>query len=262
MSLDPDSEIVQQRLALIGYSSEPIDRPGPNGKSADLWGHKETDCLVIEVKSRTDDAEIEHRLQQAPEGEMLQWEGDLGRKNRLSAVVEQASRQISDSQVHYAGIGVLWFRATPEIGFDDSEHQMQATLLGIRDICWIRGEEWRGSIAFFATYSDFFRFPNIDCAVLEIKDKGRLLLNPFSPRKEEMKRSRLYGFFAGNGSVLDVDALVPPKGFIVRGDVDRGDENAVRSALCDQYPGYKFVLFDMKSWGFVTKVSLPRYERV
>jgi hypothetical protein len=191
---------------------------------------------------------------------MLKWEGDLARKNRLSAIVEDASRQISDSQVYYPGLGVLWFRATPEIGFDDSEHQLQATLLGIRDICWIRGEESRGSRAFFATYADFFRFPVIDCAVIEIEDKGRLLLNPFSLRKEELKKSRLHDFFATNGSVLDVDTMGPPQAFVVRGNVDRGDENAVRKALCEQYPGHKFIIFDMKSWGFITRVNLPRAE--
>ncbi len=138
---------------------------------------------------------------------------------------------------------------------------MQATLFGIRDVVWMRGDESRGTRAFAATYSDFYRFPNIDAAVLEIKDKGRLLLNPFSQRKADLTRTRFYQFFANTGAVLDVDDFPAPKAFIVRGEVDRGNENAVRRALCEQYPGYKFILFDMKSYGLIAKVDLPQTSR-
>jgi len=258
MKVDPDTQIVQQRLEAMGYKLKPVDHPGPNGKSADLWAHVDTDCLVVEVKSRVDDAETAEQLRRAPVGEILEREGDLGRKNRLSCVVEEASRQIADSHHHYPGVGVLWFRATPRIGFDDSEHQLQATLLGIRDLAWMRGDDSGATRAFAATYSDFYLFPNIDAAVLEVEDKGRLLLNPFSRRKAALTSTCFYRFFANTGAVLDIDELSAPKAFIVRGDVDRGDENAVRKALCDQYPGYKFILFDMKSYGLIVKVDLPQ----
>jgi len=258
MKVDADIQIVQQRLQLMDYTPEPIARPGPTGKSADLWAHADSDSIVVEVKSRVDDAKTADQLTHAPVGEILEREGDLGRKNRLSAVVEEASLQIADSQHQYPGVGILWFRANPRLGFDDSEHQMQATLLGIRDVVWIRGDDSKGTSAFGATFSDFYRFPNIDAAVLEIEDKGRLLLNPFSRRKPELMHTRLYEFFAKTGGVLDIDEIPAPKAFIVRGEVDRGDENAVRKALCEQYPGYKFILFDMKSYGFITKVDLSR----
>ncbi len=256
MKVDLDRQIAQKRLQEMSYTPEPVNRPGPTGKSADLWAHADRDCLVVEVKSRVDDAEIANQIKHAPVGEILEREWDLGRKNRLSAVAQEASRQIADSQHYYPGVGVLWFRARPHLGFDDSELQMQATLLGIRDVVWIRGDDSRGTRAFGATFSDFYRFPNIDAAVLEIEDKGRLLLKPFSRRKAELKRTRLYEFFAKTGGVLDIDQIPAPKAFIVRGEVDRSDENAVRRALCEQYPGYKFILFDMKSYGFITKVDL------
>jgi len=180
MRVDADTQFVQQHFQAMGYTPEPIDRPGPNGRTADLWAHVGTDCLVVEVKSRTDDAETAEQLRRAPLGEILEREGDLARKNRLSSVIEEASRQIADSQYHYPGVGVLWFRAKPRLGFDDSEHQMEATLLGIRGVAWMRGDESRATTAFAATFSDFYRFPNIDATVLEVEDKGRLLLNPFS----------------------------------------------------------------------------------
>src|SRR5438093_5057348 len=137
MKGDLDTQIVQLRVQEMGYTPEPIQRPGPAGKSADLWAHVDSDCLVVEVKSRTDDAETAERLKHTPVGEIIEREGDLGRKNRLSAVVEEASRQIADSQHHCPGVGVLWFRATPSLGFDDSEHQLQATPFGIRDVAWM-----------------------------------------------------------------------------------------------------------------------------
>lgn len=122
----------------------------------------------------------------------------------------------------------------------------------------MRGEASGCTRGFAATFCDFFQFPNIDAAVLEVEDKGRLLLNPFSPRKSDVTRTRFYSFFADTGGSLDIDDILPPKAFILRGDVDRSDEDAVRKALCDQYPGYQFILFDMKSWGLIVKVELPK----
>jgi len=118
----------------------------------------------------------------------------------------------------------------------------------------MRGDDSGATRAFAATFSDFYRFPNIDAAVVEVERKGRLLLNPFSRRKSDLTRTRFYSFFADIGAVLDIDEFPAPKAFIVRGEIDRGDENAVRKTLCDQYPGYKFILFDMRSYGLIVKV--------
>src|SRR5881628_773778 len=95
---DPGSQIVIHRLGTIGYKAGSIPRPESQDKSADLWAQCGDDCLVVEVKSRVDDAPTQSQLQREPVGTIVEREGSIGRKNWLSAVVEDAARQIQASQ--------------------------------------------------------------------------------------------------------------------------------------------------------------------
>ncbi len=247
---DPQRQLVREKLEQIGYSITEI----PEGKqpSADLVANGHDVGLVVEVKARRDDIERARQFHAGPPGRVIGSHSPIVHDDPLSDLVHHAAKQIASSQRRYSGLGMLWLRATPELGISHADEKMITTLLGRRYVN-VRGPD--GIIrpfapCYLAGYADFYRYPAIDLTVVEDpEDKPRLLVNPYSRRLADVRASRLFTFVAGAkpSAIIDLHHAAPPAGYVLWGDFSRKDEATVLAELKKRYPDCDFQLSDMIS---------------
>ena len=246
---DPHREVVRQKLTAIRYTVTEI----PEGKgSADLAANGPDIGLVVEVKSRRDDIERARQFHTGRPGRVVETHSPIVHDDFLSDVVHNAAKQIASSQAQYSGLGVLWFRASPELGISHADEKMVTTLLGRRYVN-VRGADGiiNAAACYLAGYPDFYRYPGIDLAVVEDpEDKAQLLVNPYSRRIDDVRASRLVTAAAGNkpGAIIDLHRLeTPENGYVLWGEFSRKCEATVLAELKKLYPDRDFQFFDMKS---------------
>jgi hypothetical protein len=255
MDYDPHADEVREALARLGYSVEPI--PTTTEDSADLWVHAGDDCLIVEVKARIDDLDVVEDLARSP-STVITREGQGGRTDQLGRIVHKARNQIVASQVNLRGLGVLWFRETPALGPSHAARTMMANLLGIRVVCFHRHAEFNFADALLTGRTDFHRYPEIDAAVLEDERGFRLLINPYSPRRGLVRKTRLHCHCGRFNAVFDVEALESTdQHFVLRSDVDRADDAAVLEALAEQHAGYRFTFASTSYFKGYVRFHLP-----
>ena len=247
---DPHRQLVKAKLEQVGYSVTEI--PEDTGLSADLAATGQDVGLVVEVKARRDDIERARQFKTSPAGRVIGSHLPIVHDDPLSDLVHHAGKQIVSSQHRYPGLGVLWFRAAPDLGISHADEKMITTLLGKR---YVNVRAADGIIqpaipCYLAAYADFFHYPAIDLAVVEDPgDHARLLVNPYSRRLAEVRTSRLVTFVAANTprALIYVHQIAPPAGYVLFGDFSRKDEAIVVAELKRRYPDCDFQLFDMTS---------------
>lgn len=246
MGEDPHTDEVRETLAHLGYSVTPI--PTGTKDSADLWAHAGDDRLTVEVKERVDDLDVVGELRNEP-GEVVTRDTAVSRKDTLGRIIHKANSQIAASQSQYPGLGVLWFRPSPELGISEAADLMIANLLGVRWLGFRVAGRFGFAPVFLFSRTDFHRYPTLDAAVLDSPGGQRLLLNPYSPRKDLVRSSLLHRHFAPHAAVLDMDSMESnERHFILRSAVDRADEQAALTALGNQHSGYAFMISNLHSF--------------
>lgn len=243
-------QIVRQKLEALGYHVAEIQE----GKepSADLAAIGPDCGLVIEVKSRLDDLLAAREFHSGPPGQVVKSLSPIVHDDFLSDVVHHAAKQIGASQDHFSGLGVLWFRADPQLGISHSDEKMVTTLLGKRNII-VRAANGSISVTtcYFAGYADFYLYPAIDLAVVEDpEDNLQLIVNPYSRRLADVRTSRLVKAVADakTGAMIDLHRLETPKdGYVLWGEFSRKQESTVLAELKRLYPDRDFQFFNMKS---------------
>lgn len=228
-------------------------------KRADLLASCETDSLIVEVKCKYDDNELSKKLHTAKPREIVPYHAEIQRKNSLSSLIEEASRQIEASKfLSENAFGVLWFHPDPKVGFSDSDEQIRMTLYGGR---YAFVDAPVGSQlcmpCYNTTYSDFYRYTSINAVALHVEEGVQLLPNPFSDRTYDFKKTRLYKDFSHHSAIWTPELLDAEGGALfLQGTIDPNDLEAVRVALEKQNPGYKIVKFvDMHSYGGAMNVE-------
>ena len=173
---DPQRQLVKEKLVQIGYSiTEIAEGKGP---SADLAANGHGVGLVVEVKARRDDIERARQFFAGPPGCVIGSHSPIVHDDSLSDLVHYAAKQIASSQRQFSGLGLLWLRATPELGISHADEKMITTLLGRRyvNVLGPDGTIQPGVPCYLAGYADFYRYPMIDLAVLEDpEDRARPL---------------------------------------------------------------------------------------
>ncbi len=247
---DPHRQVVRQKLEVIGYAI--VEIPEGEEPSADLAANRPDGGLVVEVKARRDDIERARQFRAGPPGRVIGSHSPIVHDDALSDVIHHAAKQISSSQEQYSGLGVLWFRADPELGISHADAKMVTSLLGRRYVN-VRGPDGIINTApcYLAGYADFYRYPAIDLAVVEdAEDKAQLLVNPYSRRLDDVRASRLFTFTAGNKpqAIIDLYRLeTPARGYVLWGDFSRKNEARVLAELKKGHPDRDFQFFDMTS---------------
>lgn len=238
---DPGRESVKKRLAALGFQVDEIAED-PKQKRPDLRASKDGTSMLVEVKTREEDAKLRAKLESvdvcATESILV----SLDKHNSLSSEIEEANTQL-EAEAAVSDLRLLWFRADSGLFVQDPREQIGATLLGIRMVFGRRdGEEWARECV-YAGYSDFFRCQSIDGAMIEV-DGGLILIpNQFSPRKDAFSISPIYK--ASTPAILDVQQGDREGRFYVldSSDVNRKDDAALLDYLRKKYPADEFLRF-------------------
>lgn len=246
---DAHKQVVREKLKAIGYAV--VDIPEGDEPSADLSAAGPDDNLVIEVKSRREDARIVRQFREGFRGHVIATQTPIVHDDDLSDLVHEAAKQVECSQKLYWGLGTFWFRADPALGIAHAAEKMVATLLGTRHVL-VRnaGGVITSGRCHLGTYADFYRYQVIDLAIGEDEnDKSQLLINPYSLRLNEARACRLVRSVAGAapGAIIDLHNLEDSESdYVLFGDFSRKDEAIVLAELKKAYPNRDFQFFDMQ----------------
>lgn len=258
MKRDPYKFQVKSCLEESGYTVHLIEED-QNDNRADLLASCETDSLIVEVKCKYDDDELFKQLRAAKARETVPYHAEIRRKNSLSSLIEEASRQIEASKIlSKDAFGVLWFHPDPKLGFSDADQQIRMTLYG-GQYAFVDAPDGSQLTmpCYYTTYSDFYRYASINAVVLHVEEGVQILPNTFSDRINDFKKSRLYEDFSHHSSVWTPELLkAEGRALCLHGAIDLKDLDAVRAALEKQNPGYRIVRFvDMHSYGGIMNIE-------
>lgn len=228
---DDIAHIVQKILEHLGFEVTRVEEG--NQKTPDLYAERDGEIHIIEVKAKLDDARREGEMERAfDKGVLFEEVLPLGPRNRIAGIVRHGVRQIG-AHAENDPLRLLWFMV---IGSRAEVYakQIRATLLGSTRVYDLQDLSWQRE-CFFFHHSEFFRWQeNLDGAVVGDMWSGKLLLNPFSPRLERLRRSPLAVTF-GTGVVDPVALENQGDACVVDGDVDRSDEAAVQAYVQQKY---------------------------
>ncbi|MBH0185955.1 MAG: hypothetical protein HP477_11250 [Nitrospira sp.] len=226
----------------------------PRRKRPDLRASKDGTSMLVEVKTREEDAKLRAKMESVGVDATETILVPLDKHNSLSSEIEEANTQL-ETEATVKDLRLLWFRASSGLFVHDSRQQIGATLLGIRMIFGTRdGEEWARECV-YAGYSDFFRFKSIDGAMIEVDGKLILIPNQFSPRRDAFSISPIYR--AIRPAILDVQQGDHEGRFYVidSSGVNRKDDAALLEYLRQKYPGDEFSHFG-KDYSVTTVMTI------
>lgn len=206
-----------ESLRSRGFHVDPL--AASRNRSADFRLTSTDDTIIVELKARAPVV-----MPPSPEVRL----DAFAPTNPVSALLSKAAKQLSSSRTSADEITVLWLLA-PNVDQTLHYQQLAATAYGLRDVVG------PGFIkpCFYATHGGFFRHrEHVDGIALG--HFGALLLNDYSPRCERLGRSLLADLF--QPSVTNpVASEARGDAFLVRGDIDRNDDAAVKAYIEEHY---------------------------
>jgi hypothetical protein len=221
--------IVKHLFEGFGYHVEKIAETSE--ETPDFLISDDTFSYVLELKTKSpSEAESEERRRLLDAGQIHNLHESIIRKNRLSGIIKKAKDQLESHDER--DLRLVWLLATGYLA-KPRMLQFEATLYGLAPL--IGGPNERTGDCFFFYNSEFFRYRHVlDAAILSTESEMRLLLNPLSPRYEEMKSSSLPKHL-GKAVVDPPELDKTGKAFLVDSDVDRNDKEAVLGYLREKY---------------------------
>lgn len=248
--------IAKQVLILIGAEVEEI--PTSHKEESDWLATLDGLSLLIEEKTKIENPELfAARVNSIKSGQVHGTTTSLRPNRGISRIIHKAAKQLrstSADRTHDARI--LWFTST---GFDREAKDYQAfnTLYGATKVFDL---DVSASLrdCFFFHFSEFYKHPEIDGAVLATFDGQdvtmRLCLNPYSDNWQTLRDS---AFAAKLGAPFDPIAL-EAKGLVLIADtnLDRRNSEAILEFLREKYGIPKLLNMDMNMASAV--VGVPR----
>jgi hypothetical protein len=226
---------VQGFLERRGFGVERIPAEH-TAKRADLKATAESETYLIEVKCVTAVPPC------SEENGILQWSVDLGHSNTVSKVIKDGARQLASTPGSEQPLRLVWFIATTIDG-DAHLQQIEATLYGVVGLVYdIDAGRAECKPCYFFDFSEFYRRPELDGAVVGTFERGCLCLNPCSENASALRRSRLWQTFAQDGAVRDPEtAERDGRAFVADFAGDRRDERAMLDGVKKKY-GLEFLV--------------------
>jgi hypothetical protein len=216
----------------LGYVVERLSESS-DSQRADYSVENGVDHLIVEVKSRGRDDEFEKRLERYGRA---QSQATVRRNNPLSKQITGAARQIAATAAEDLSLLRVIVLVTagdqPELPVD----QFEATLYGKVYLLRADGAGVLAVPCFYFTFSDFFRLPDIDAAVVLARGGARQCTNSFARQRERLRSSKLHRGLSLAGAVTDPETQERlGKAFLADTDIDRADERAMLSFVRSKY---------------------------
>jgi hypothetical protein len=238
---DPNQELVKQRLEALGFEVAVVPEV-PGEKRPDLRVLKDGTTMFVEVKTRLVDSVLRGMMESVRIGATESLLVPLDKRNSLSTIVEKANIQLGAAADQHE-FRLLWFRAANDVFVQNPREQIGATLLGIRMVLAVRNGQERPEHCIYAAHADFFRYREIDGAMIEDEDGAiTLILNQFSPRHEAFACSPICEAIAP--AVMDVQRSEREnRCYVIDSNVNRKDDDALLGFLRTKYPTDEFLHF-------------------
>lgn len=204
-----------------------------SGPSADFRAVSRTERLVVEVKSKDPDEDFARQLRV---GSRAESEAPIARTNVLSARVGEAADQLAATAPRDKSLLRLVAFVAAQDDPDLQVEQFQRTIYGSVELLREGESRVRSVPCLYFTFSDFFRLPEVDGALVISPRGGRLCLNAFSARCAQLRATVLHARLAVSGAVTDpeVDERTG-KLMIADTDIDRRNEAAVLAFVRKKY---------------------------
>jgi hypothetical protein len=235
---DRDSDHVRVHLERLGFTVERI-KQARLAKRPDLLAVRDNTRMFVEVKARVQDSALRTQMETVPVGATESILTPLEKQNVLSSEVKDANDQLQ-ALASAGDLRVLWCRADNDLFVHGAREQIVSTLLGIRVVDCARGGARGLMRCAYAGFADFYRFREIDGAIVE-KDGGlTLVLNQFSRRHAAFAGSHLCKSLPPEAIVDVARAAQDGLCYVVDGEVDRHDDQAVLAFLRTKHPSDTF----------------------
>jgi hypothetical protein len=224
--------IVREYLMSRGFSVERIS-DSPAKRTADYLITDEKDRYIIEVKGRIEDKNHREDLLSGKEACRVT---KLGHNNSVSNRIRDAEKQLKSTPSDSRAFRVIGLVA---VGDDPSAQviQFEATLYGLIYLLLpYENNPFFPIPCFYFTFNEFFNIPNVDAALILCLEDGKMCLNPFSPRAEEFRNTKLWHSHESEGKVCDPEQMENrTEALIADCNLDRKNESLLRDYVRHKY---------------------------
>lgn len=220
---DPSTEFARSVLSAAGFRVEPIPT-NEDAQRADLRATIGGEEYVIEAKLREPEARWFDLYAAASARGGATMSRSVEPWNALSKTIRKAHRQLMATPRSPDALCVLWVVA-PHPDGEFVTACFEKRLLGLVNLLLVKGQRLSLSTkpCFYHSGNDFERCRGLDGAVVGTERGARLLINHFSPRRDQLRRSRLHALFGkavvdAEQSVLRGEALMLDSDFVGQRD--------------------------------------------
>lgn len=234
MNDSDDIEALLELLQAAELNTELV--PVNTDPRCDLRACDGTAQYLIEVKGFHPDEGMISTLRQ---GELYESHQSLFRSNKIAKIVNKAVRQLTSSAVGYPDdIRVVALFVRNRHFGDLTLNQIIGMLYGVTSIVDLDASgPLTSRDCLYFHHSIFFKHRyNLDCVLIFDNADAGLLLNDFSPRRDQVRSSRLGRYFGDLGLLHDASKVERERGFLVADcAVDRNDHFGVLKYLAKKY---------------------------
>jgi hypothetical protein len=232
---------VERFFTNLGYYVEKI--PESSVESPDFLVYDDSVSYLVELKTKFPSPEqINERKSVLEAGQIHSIQESITYKNRLHGIIKKAVGQI-DEHKDKIPFRIIWLLSTDYLA-EARMLQFKSTIYGLAYVVDMSKE--RPGDCYFFYNSDFYRYRSkLDSAIISTDMTNPiLLLNPLSAHYENLKGTSLIKHF--DSALIDpYDFDLQGKAFLVEGDVDRSNKEAVLQYLREKYKSENFVELSM-----------------
>ena len=238
-----EEQHMKQVLEKEGFEVFPISTS--RTKTPDYMARDSKNEYYVEVKGRQPALETTVLEQSLVRSGLGTASLTVCRTNLLSKIISEAARQLEAFKNKPDSFRIVW------LSFLETDHQVQSertvrTLYGIRRLQVVLNPynpstfQWiQSALCFYYDFSDFYRYPYVDAAIIATQNGGLLCVNEFSDNAPKFRCSRLFSIFST--SIIDpLDLKSNNRLLFVDSDIDRRDESRVLEHLRDKHKPYYF----------------------
>jgi hypothetical protein len=245
-------------LAGNGFAVEDVPR-FPGERRADLIVRWRDEEYVVEAKGKAETAAWRDLLSEAQAYGVATIEREVKQVNAISALIRTAYKQLLATPADNRAFRILWLVADhPDSSFVLT--LVEKRLYGLEDLVAIssarRPPETRR--CYYYSHSDFLRFPGLDAAILSTREAGRMCINSFSPRRDQLRMSRLYEILPQRGAVQDPE-IEEKRGqaFLIDGRISQSRTGERWNFLQKKY-GYKTCVVNDSYFNGLVSIDLDQ----